>query len=74
MKKILSSIIDGKGFDIALVALPLTFLLTLSGIPLVYNVLMSFQQWICSALEPSDDPLSASHGALRAAGNQPNSP
>ncbi|APG87863.1 maltose ABC transporter permease (plasmid) [Sinorhizobium americanum CCGM7] len=44
MKKILSSIIDGKGFDIALVALPLTFLLTLSGIPLVYNVLMSFQQ------------------------------
>ncbi len=44
MKRILSSVIDGKGFDIALVALPLTFLLTLSGLPLVYNVLMSFQQ------------------------------
>ena len=44
MKAILSSIIDGKGFDIVLVALPLTFLLTLSGLPLIYNVLMSFQQ------------------------------
>ena len=44
MKGILSSIIDGKGFDIVLVALPLTFLLTLSGLPLIYNVLMSFQQ------------------------------
>ncbi|ASY63073.1 hypothetical protein SJ05684_c16310 [Sinorhizobium sojae CCBAU 05684] len=44
MKGILSSIVDGKGFDIALVALPLTFLVTLSGLPLIYNVLMSFQQ------------------------------
>jgi multiple sugar transport system permease protein len=44
MKGILSSITDGKGFDIALVALPLTFLLTLSGLPLIYNILMSFQQ------------------------------
>lgn len=44
MKRLLSSTIDGRGFDIALVALPLTFLLTLSGIPLLYNVLMSFQE------------------------------
>ncbi|MBP2238549.1 multiple sugar transport system permease protein [Sinorhizobium kostiense] len=44
MKGILSSFVDGKGFDISLVALPLTFLLTLSGLPLIYNVLMSFQQ------------------------------
>lgn len=44
MKRLLSSTIDGRGFDIALVALPLTFLLALSGIPLLYNVLMSFQE------------------------------
>ncbi len=40
----MSSFVNGKGFDIALVALPLTFLLTLSGLPLIYNGLMSFQQ------------------------------
>ena len=44
MKRLLSSTIDGRGFDIVLVALPLTFLLALSGIPLLYNVLMSFQE------------------------------
>jgi len=44
MKGILSSFVDGKGFDIALVALPLTFLLSLCGLPLIYNVLMSFQE------------------------------
>ncbi len=44
MKRLLSSTIDGRGFDVALVALPLTFLLALSGIPLLYNVLMSFQE------------------------------
>lgn len=44
MKRLLSSTIDGRGFDIALVALPLAFLLALSGIPLLYNVLMSFQE------------------------------
>ncbi|MCA1491471.1 sugar ABC transporter permease [Ensifer sp. NBAIM29] len=44
MKGRWSSIVDGKGFDIALVALPLTFLLALSGVPLIYNVLMSLQQ------------------------------
>ena len=44
MKRVLSSITDGRGFDIALVALPLAFLLLLSGLPLLYNVLMSFQE------------------------------
>ena len=44
MKRFFSSLIDGRGFDIALVALPLAFLLMLSGLPLLYNVLMSFQE------------------------------
>lgn len=44
MKRLFSSIIDGKGFDILLVALPLAFLLALSGLPLLYNVVMSFQE------------------------------
>jgi multiple sugar transport system permease protein len=44
MRKLLSSLTDGKGFDITLVAFPLVFLLLLSGLPLIYNVLMSFQQ------------------------------
>jgi len=44
MKRIFSGIIDGKGFDIALVALPLVFLIALSGLALLYNVVMSFQE------------------------------
>ncbi|MDI7861559.1 sugar ABC transporter permease [Rhizobiaceae bacterium n13] len=44
MKRLFSSIVDGKGFDIALVALPLAFLLALSGLALLYNVVMSFQE------------------------------
>ena len=44
MKRLFSSLTDGRGFDIALVALPLAFLLMLSGLPLLYNVLMSFQE------------------------------
>ncbi|MCZ4089160.1 MULTISPECIES: carbohydrate ABC transporter permease [Sinorhizobium] len=44
MKRILSSVTDGKGFDIGLVALPLAFLFVMSGLPLVYNVVMSFQE------------------------------
>ncbi len=44
MKRILSSIRDGRGFDIGLVSLPLAFLFVLSGLPLVYNVVMSFQE------------------------------
>lgn len=57
MKGILSSFVDGKGFDIALVALPLTFLLTLSGLPLIYNVLMSFQQVDLFSLGTFSRPL-----------------
>lgn len=44
MTRLLSSLRDGKGFDIVLVAVPLAFLLVLSGLPLVYNVVMSFQE------------------------------
>ncbi|EKF60997.1 putative sugar uptake ABC transporter permease [Agrobacterium albertimagni AOL15] len=44
MRKILSSLTDGRGFDIGLMALPLAFLFVLSGLPLLYNVLMSFQE------------------------------
>ncbi len=44
MRKILSSLTDGRGFDITLVVFPLAFLFLLSGLPLIYNVLMSFQQ------------------------------
>ncbi|MDK1374696.1 MULTISPECIES: sugar ABC transporter permease [unclassified Sinorhizobium] len=44
MKRILSSVTDGKGFDVGLVVLPLAFLFVMSGLPLVYNVVMSFQE------------------------------
>jgi multiple sugar transport system permease protein len=42
--KPLSSLRDGIGFDLALVGAALLFLLSLAGLPLVYNVLMSFQK------------------------------
>ena len=41
---ILGSLRDGKGFDIVLVGAALLFLLALAGLPLLYNVLMSFQK------------------------------
>jgi multiple sugar transport system permease protein len=44
MRKILSSLTDGRGFDIGLVGFPLAFLFVMSGLPLLYNVLMSFQE------------------------------
>ncbi|MBS3848997.1 sugar ABC transporter permease [Devosia sp. BSSL-BM10] len=44
MSRLLSSLRDGKGFDIVLVAVPLLFLVVLSGLPLLYNVVMSFQE------------------------------
>lgn len=37
-------ITDGVGFDIALMLAGPTFLILLAGLPLLYNVLMSFQQ------------------------------
>ncbi len=40
---ILGSLRDGKGFDIVLVGAALLFLFALAGLPLLYNVLMSFQ-------------------------------
>ncbi|HBF32234.1 sugar ABC transporter permease [Rhizobium sp.] len=44
MKRIASSLIDGRGFDVVLVGVPIAFLLLLSGLPLIYNIIMSFQQ------------------------------
>jgi multiple sugar transport system permease protein len=44
MNRILSSITDGRGFDIGLVAFPLGFLFLMSGLPLIYNLVMSVQE------------------------------
>jgi multiple sugar transport system permease protein len=44
MKRILMSVRDGRGFDIVLVAFPLGFLFLMAGLPLIYNVVMSFQE------------------------------
>ncbi|WP_316358322.1 sugar ABC transporter permease [Devosia sp.] len=44
MSRIFNSMRDGIGFDLILVGAALLFLLALAGLPLVYNVLMSFQQ------------------------------
>ncbi|MFP5078090.1 carbohydrate ABC transporter permease [Rhizobium sp. YIM 134829] len=44
MKRVIASIADGKGFDLVLIAFPFAYLLVLSGLPLAYNVLMSFQE------------------------------
>ena len=44
MRRILSGIVDGKGFDILLVSVTMSFLVAMAGIPLVYNMVMSFQE------------------------------
>lgn len=44
MTRLVTSLRDGVGFDILLVGLAMAFLLAFAGLPLVYNVLMSFQQ------------------------------
>lgn len=44
MRALVSSLRDGKGFDIGLVGIAMVFLLALSGAPLLYNAVMSFQQ------------------------------
>ncbi len=44
MSNPLSTFRDGRGFDLVLVGVPLAFLLTVSGLALLYNVLMSFQE------------------------------
>lgn len=44
MSRILNSMRDGVGFDLILVGAAMLFLVVLAGLPLVYNVLMSFQQ------------------------------
>lgn len=44
MQSIISSLRDGKGFDIVLVGFALIFLVAVAGAALVYNIIMSFQQ------------------------------
>ena len=44
MRKALSTLWDGRGFDLLLVGIPLIFLIAISGSALVYNVIMSFQE------------------------------
>ena len=44
MSALLRSLRDGRGFDVALAALALAYLLVFSAFPLVYNVAMSFQE------------------------------
>jgi len=44
MKRLIASVVDGKGFDLLLVGIPLLFLILFSGLPLVYNIFMSFQE------------------------------
>ncbi|KQY40347.1 sugar ABC transporter permease [Rhizobium sp. Root491] len=44
MKKLFSSVSDGRDFDLILVAFPLGFLFVMAGLPLIYNIVMSFQE------------------------------
>jgi multiple sugar transport system permease protein len=44
MARFINSMRDGFGFDLILVGAAMLFLAALAGLPLVYNVLMSFQQ------------------------------
>jgi multiple sugar transport system permease protein len=44
MSRFFNSLRDGVGFDLLLVGAALLFLVALAGLPLLYNVLMSFQQ------------------------------
>ncbi|MGV8855974.1 MAG: carbohydrate ABC transporter permease [Devosia sp.] len=44
MARFFNSMRDGIGFDLILVGAAMLFLVALAGLPLIYNVLMSFQQ------------------------------
>jgi multiple sugar transport system permease protein len=44
MRRIFASARDGRGFDFVLVGVPFAFLFALAGLPLIYNILMSFQE------------------------------
>lgn len=57
MKRIVSSMIDGRGFDFCLVGVPIAFLLLLSGLPLIYNLVMSFQQVDMFSLDAFSRPF-----------------
>lgn len=42
--RLIRSLTDGIGFDMILIGLAMSFLLAMAGLPLIYNVLMSFQE------------------------------
>lgn len=44
MRRLLGSVRDGTGFDVVLVSAALVYLVLLAGLPLAYNVLISFQE------------------------------
>ncbi|AJY46306.1 carbohydrate ABC transporter permease [Martelella endophytica] len=44
MRNRLSTLWDGRGFDIILIGVPLAFLILISGAAILYNVIMSFQE------------------------------
>ena len=44
MQRVINGVRNGVGLDILLVSAAMLFLLALAGLPLVYNVVMSFQQ------------------------------
>jgi multiple sugar transport system permease protein len=44
MRKALNSLRDGIGFDMMLVILALSYLIVFAGLPLIYNVVISFQR------------------------------
>ncbi|RJX75669.1 sugar ABC transporter permease [Vibrio sinensis] len=44
MNIIRKKLLDSKYFDVALIAIPVVFLLCFSGLPLLYNIIISFQE------------------------------
>ena len=44
MRNRLSTLWDGRGFDLILIGIPIAFLIAISGAAILYNVLMSFQE------------------------------
>ncbi|MET3600201.1 carbohydrate ABC transporter permease [Martelella mangrovi] len=44
MRNRLSTLWDGRGFDLILIGIPLAFLIAISGAAILYNVVMSFQE------------------------------
>lgn len=50
------SLVDGRAFDVVLIALALVFLFVLAGLPLIYNLVISFQSVDIFGLGTLDHP------------------